>query len=98
MKSLIISGILSLGIHNFTYAQNEVDAIRYSQPFINGTARFNSMAGAFTALGGDITSINLNPAGLAVYRRSEMVASINMFNQPLIPHTLTIPLVTVKLI
>lgn len=81
MKSLIISGILSLGIHNFTYAQNEVDAIRYSQPFINGTARFNSMAGAFTALGGDLTSINLNPAGLAVYRRSEMVASINMFNQ-----------------
>ena len=38
-------------------AQNETDAFRYS--YINhfGTARFNAMGGAFTALGGDFSSI-----------------------------------------
>jgi hypothetical protein len=81
MKSVAVLIVLALGINTFTFAQNEVDALRYSQPFLNGTARYNSMAGAYTALGGDITSINLNPAGLGVYRRSEMIASINMFNQ-----------------
>lgn len=81
MNNKLILSLLTLCLYKPLWAQNEVDALRYSQPFINGTARYNSMAGAFTALGGDMTSINLNPAGLAVYRSSEMVASLNMFNQ-----------------
>jgi long-subunit fatty acid transport protein len=63
------------------FAQNEQDALRYSQPFINGTARFNSMCGAFTALGGDISTINQNPAGLSVFRRNELSIGLNLFNQ-----------------
>jgi hypothetical protein len=68
--SLIISAILyvSAGV----FAQNVDDALRYSQVFYGGTARFMSMGGAFTALGGDISSLSQNPAGLGVFRSSEI--------------------------
>ena len=51
--------------------QNEVDALRYSQTFIGGTARSVSMGGAFGSLGGDYSSIVINPAALGIYRSSE---------------------------
>ena len=37
-----------------------------------GTARSMGMAGAFTSLGGDIASIGINPAGLGMYRHSDI--------------------------
>ena len=37
-----------------------------------GTARSMSMAGAFTSLGGDLSSMGINPAGLAMYRSNEV--------------------------
>jgi len=52
-------------------AQNEVDALRYSQVTFGGTARFNSLGGAFGALGGDLSVTSVNPAGLSIYRASE---------------------------
>jgi hypothetical protein len=54
------------------YSQNVDDALRYSQIFYSGTARFMSMGGAFTALGGDLSSIGLNPAGTGVFRSFEL--------------------------
>jgi hypothetical protein len=39
--------------------------LRYSQDNLNGTARFRAM-GAFGALGGDLSSLNVNPAGSAI--------------------------------
>ncbi len=56
-------------------AQSHVDALRYSQPIIGGTARSISMGGAFGALGGDFSTLSTNPAGLAVYRSSEFTFS-----------------------
>ncbi|MDA3911860.1 MAG: hypothetical protein PF448_10935 [Bacteroidales bacterium] len=53
------------------FGQNQVDALRYSALDGTGTARFTSMAGAFSSLGGDFSAISLNPAGLGVYRSSE---------------------------
>lgn len=47
------------------------DALRFSKMDHLGTARFNSMAGSFGALGGDFSAINVNPAGLGIYRSSE---------------------------
>jgi len=41
-----------------------------AQPF--GTARSMAMANAFTSLGGDIASATINPAGLGMYRSSEI--------------------------
>lgn len=56
-------------------AQNIDDALRYSKLFYQGTARFEGMGGAFTALGGDLTAISLNPAGIAVFRSTEFTVS-----------------------
>jgi len=76
--TLIITGIfLTLtGI----LAQNVDDALRYSQIFYNGTARFMSMGGAFTALGGDMSSFSQNPAGVGVFRSSEISFSPQLFH------------------
>lgn len=55
--------------------QNETDAIRYSTMKPIGTARYTAMGGAFSALGGDMTGIAYNPAGLGIYRRSDVSIS-----------------------
>lgn len=52
-------------------AQNEVQALRYSLTNPFGTARYAAQGGAIGALGGDFSAIQVNPAGLAVYRSSE---------------------------
>ena len=38
--------------------------------FSLGTARSMAMAGAFTSLGADLTSMAINPAGLGMYRHN----------------------------
>lgn len=60
-----------IGIPALLQAQNEDDALRYSQNFSSGTTRASSMAGAFGALGGDFSSLSINPAGIGVYRSTE---------------------------
>lgn len=59
-------------------AQSAIDGFRFSQPDLKGTARYMGMAGAFGALGGDLSSISTNPAGLGVYRRNEIGISMNL--------------------
>ena len=49
-----------------------------SQTELRGTARFMSMGGAFTALGGDLSTLTQNPAGIGVYRRSEIGATLDI--------------------
>lgn len=53
------------------YAQNAYDALRFSQQYTEGTARSVAMGNAFTALGGDMGGITINPASSAIYRYSE---------------------------
>ncbi len=62
------------------FAQNVDDALRYSQIFYNGTARFMSMGGAFTALGGDMSTFTQNPAGIGVFRSSEISFTPQLFH------------------
>lgn len=61
------------------FAQSHVDALRYSQHQIGGTARYAAMAGAFGALGGDFSSLSQNPAGIGVYRSSEFTFSPEIY-------------------
>jgi Long-chain fatty acid transport protein len=75
--SLLIFAVLS--VFAGVTAQNVDDALRYSQVFYGGTARFMSMGGAFTALGGDISSLSQNPAGLGVFRSSELTITPQLF-------------------
>ncbi|APG65222.1 hypothetical protein LPB136_07625 [Tenacibaculum todarodis] len=44
--------------------------ILFGQDNNYGTSRFNAMSGAFGALGGDVSSIGINPAGAAVANNS----------------------------
>ena len=46
------------------YAQNEIDALRYSYLIHGGTARYNAMGGAFSSLGADFSVLSSNPAEL----------------------------------
>lgn len=62
-------------------AQGEVDALRFSRDDLFGTARAMSMGGAFGALGGDQTGVSINPAGIAVYRSSEVVGTLNLSSE-----------------
>lgn len=71
MKKLYLAGAI-LALPFVADAQSAIDAYRFSQPDMKGTARFMSMGGAFGALGGDLSSIAYNPAGLGVYRRGEV--------------------------
>ncbi|WP_298653291.1 outer membrane protein transport protein [uncultured Proteiniphilum sp.] len=60
------------------FSQSELDALRFSREDLHGTARAMSMGGAFGALGGDLTGVSVNPAGIAVYRSSEVMGTLNL--------------------
>lgn len=49
----------------------------FSQSDLNGSARFTAMSGAFGALGGDVSAITINPAGLSVFNRSNVTLGFN---------------------
>ncbi len=53
------------------FAQNELDAFRFSQVYYGGTSRSMGMAGSFGALGGDISTASTNPAGIGIFKHSE---------------------------
>ena len=57
------------------FAQSDADALRYTMPFIGSTARSMSTGGSFGAIGADFSSLSTNPAGLGLYRKSELVFS-----------------------
>jgi hypothetical protein len=69
----ILTFICAIAFTGIINAQNESDAINLSQYFTGGTARGLSLSGAYGALGGDLTSLSINPAGIGVYRSSEFV-------------------------
>jgi hypothetical protein len=71
MKKLSFIAMLLVGTILSMNAQNEMQALRYSQYFPFGTARYAAQGGAIGALGADLTSMVTNPAGLAFYRSSE---------------------------
>ena len=62
----------SMAIPFMADAQSAIDGFRFSQPDMKGTARYMGMGGAFGALGGDLSAISTNPAGIGVYRRNEV--------------------------
>ena len=75
MKKYFSILLLALFMPYFMQAQDLLDALRYSNIQVSGTARAGAMGNAFGALGGDFTSISINPAGLGVYRSSELTVT-----------------------
>ena len=79
MKKYIF--LLALGFTASVAQSQEIsDAMRYAQDNLNGTARFRAMSGAFGALGGDLSSINVNPAGSAVFTNNQMALTLSNFD------------------
>lgn len=75
--NLLFIGVLSMST---VMAQDITDAVRYSLDEVQGTARFRSMSGAFGALGGDMSAVSINPAGSAIFIRSEVSVSLSSLN------------------
>jgi len=79
MKKLSFIAMLLLGAILSLNAQNETQALRFSQYIPFGTARYAAQGGAIGALGADLTSMVTNPAGLAFYRSSEFSVSPSFY-------------------
>lgn len=69
---IIALTLLSIGLHS----QGLDDAVLNSQTYYEGTARGMAMGNAIGAMGGDITAICINPAGLGLYRSQEITFSL----------------------
>jgi len=52
----------------------------FSQDNCSGTARFTGMSGAFGAVGGDVATIHINPAGIAIFNYSAFSGTFNVRN------------------
>lgn len=76
-KSLIIMALAG-AVPAVSFAQSAIDAYNLSQSDLRGTSRFMSMAGAFGALGGDLSTLTQNPAGIGVYRGSEIGVTLDI--------------------
>jgi hypothetical protein len=71
MKQLMIFVLFMSSIPTL-FSQNSLDALRYSRILYGGSARFQGLGGAFGAVGADFSSIATNPAGLGLYKSSEL--------------------------
>ncbi len=78
MKKVILAATMCAAVPSLANAQAAVDLANLSQTDMIGTARYMSMGGAFTALGGDLTSPATNPAGVGVYRSSEIALTLDL--------------------
>ncbi|MDG1146116.1 MAG: hypothetical protein P8N54_06445, partial [Flavobacteriales bacterium] len=59
-------------------AQNHIDALRYSQESLWGSARYVAMGGAFGALGSNGSTASFNPAGIATFTNGQFSGSFNL--------------------
>ena len=76
-KTYILTGVMA-GFAVTVSAQDTYDAQNFTKSGLNGTARFVSMGGALGALGGDISVMGTNPAGTAIYKRSDAAVSASL--------------------
>jgi len=79
MKSKLT--FIALLVCAISSAQNISDIVQYSNENPQGTARFQSMSGAFGALGGDLSSLNINPAGAAIFNNNQGTITASLYNR-----------------
>lgn len=71
MKKIFFLFITGLTV-SVSHSQEVSDAVRYAQDNLTGTARFRAMSGAFGAVGGDLSSMSVNPAGSAIFSNNQI--------------------------
>lgn len=83
MKSLkiFLGTVCAIVLSYPVLAQTTIyDANRLLGTDLNGTARYIGMGGAMGALGGDITTMSTNPAGIGIYRSNDVMVSFGFAN------------------
>ncbi|WP_026899405.1 OmpP1/FadL family transporter [Daejeonella oryzae] len=68
---ILLTAAIIVAAAGSLHAQYSADALRFSINQAGSTARFNSLAGAQTGVGGDLSSVNGNPAGIGLFTKSE---------------------------
>ena len=79
MKKTLTTAIALLTII-VAFAQGADDACLFSQTFYQGTAKALGMSNAMGAVGGDMTSICINPAGMGIYRSNEFTTTLSLMD------------------
>ena len=62
-------------------AQETYENAKIAMEDLNGTARYVGMGGAMEALGADISTIGTNPAGIGLFRKSNVSLSFGLVSQ-----------------
>ena len=75
MKKIMICLLTLAAVFQHAQAQDEHDALRYSFTPYQGTARGMGIGGAVGSIGADFSSLSVNPAGIGVYKTSELLFS-----------------------
>jgi len=81
MKKILLSLLLGSSFIGFSQETTPNDALRYAVEDLNGTARFRALSGSMGAIGGDLSAININPAGSVVFKYNTFSASVSGFNK-----------------
>ena len=79
MKKLALIILLTVMAALTGFGQSAYDAWRFSQNEYEGTARSVAMGNAFTALGGDLGAVTINPAGSAVAGYSQFTITPSLY-------------------
>ncbi len=78
MKKLILTIFASTGFMFLSFGQYVDQALIFSQQNFGSTARSKAMGNAFGAIGGDFSSLSINPAGIGIYLRPEVSGTLNI--------------------
>jgi hypothetical protein len=78
MKKLLLTIFATAGLMALSYGQYVDQALIFSQQNFGSTARSKAMGNAFGAIGGDFSSLSINPAGIGIYLRSEVTGTLNV--------------------
>lgn len=73
---MILGLVLSMPL--WSVAQSLSEAVLFSQQEVIGSARVAGVNGAFGAMGGDYSSVMINPAGLGEYKKGEFMFTPSM--------------------
>jgi len=77
MKKTIITIVAILCLAP-VFGQGSDDAWQFSQTYYQGTAKGLGMGNALGAVGGDMTSVSINPAGMGIYRSDELTMTLGL--------------------
>ncbi|HBK83353.1 MAG TPA: transporter [Flavobacterium sp.] len=81
MKKIVLYTLVCSTWLGFSQETTVNDALRFGLNDLNGSARFRGLSGSMGAIGGDLSAININPAGSVVFKFNTFSATASGFNK-----------------